>query len=32
VSQILKLNENTVKVRLFRARQALLAALARKRI
>ncbi len=32
VAQILSLNENTVKVRLFRARQALLAALARKRI
>jgi RNA polymerase sigma-70 factor (ECF subfamily) len=32
VSEILKLNENTVKVRLFRARQALLGAIARKRI
>ncbi len=32
VAQILNLNENTVKVRLFRARQALLGALARKRI
>ncbi|HUX67106.1 MAG TPA: sigma-70 family RNA polymerase sigma factor [Terriglobales bacterium] len=32
VAQILSLNENTVKVRLFRARQALLAAVERKRI
>ncbi|MGH9482336.1 MAG: RNA polymerase sigma factor [Terriglobales bacterium] len=32
VAAILKLNENTVKVRLFRARQALLSALARKRV
>lgn len=32
VAEILHLNENTVKVRLFRARQALLAALARKRV
>lgn len=32
VAQILSLNENTVKVRLFRARQALLSALEKKRV
>lgn len=32
VAAIMNLNDNTVKVRLFRARQALLSALARKRV